>query len=383
MNKSNNNSIRIFFYWWVEQLASFIPPSLKSIIDKNTSTVEITINEGEWVLYETISNNDFSNRASINTNNEQCSGLLKTWLMELPDSPSRLKIKIPNDHYLLREIELPIAAEATLHEAIEFQIGRITPFRLEDVHYHYGIKGKDRTKKTLTAWIAVIPKRTTDPILTAFTERTPQLLTPIFQTAFENCKAETFTIPYRLQTERKSESWLTKTAIAMLLVNLLVLVVYANMHLNNETLQTDSLNIQLKEVKTNAMKAMDIEQQLDELEQQANFIGNLDHAALMKVAIIDDLTKKIPDHTWIKQLDIKDGQLSIMGYSDNSASLIGQLEKSPFLHNVGFKSTVIQDRISGKERFSLSAKLVKPEMFEPNNSVRDKNKDESTDGPQG
>ena len=380
MNKSNNNQVRIIFRWWIEQLASFIPHSLKAKIDENKCTVEIVIKDGEWVISAKGRNNDIPKLASMNTENENCSNLLNTWLTELSDPPSRLKIKIPSDHFLLREIKLPIAAETTLHEALEFQIGRVTPFRLEDIYYHYGIKAKDRAEKTLTAWLVVIPKRTMDPLLAAFNDLAPQPLTPSIST---NKKIEPFTISYRLQTIKSKAGWLTQTAVALLLINLLGLAIYAKLHLNNVLLHADTIHTQLKEVKSKAMKAMDITQQLEELDQQAEFIGNLDHAALMKVAIIEDLTKKIPDHTWIKQLDIKNGQVTLVGYSDDSAGLVGQLEKSSFLHNVGFKSTVIRDRISGKERFSLSAKLIKPEHLKTDNSKRDNNKDESTDGPQG
>jgi len=75
---------------------------------------------------------------------------------------------------------------------------------------------------------------------------------------------------------------------------------------------------------------------------------------------MDELTRILPDDTWITRLDIKGSELEIQGQSSSAAALIPLIESSSILQNPRFRSPVTQIPRSDAERFQLSAETRGP-----------------------
>ena len=54
--------------------------------------------------------------------------------------------------------------------------------------------------------------------------------------------------------------------------------------------------------------------------------------------LLADITNRLPDDTWLTQLQIRQGTLTLSGVSPSSSPLIALLEASPFLAQVRFGS---------------------------------------------
>ena len=61
---------------------------------------------------------------------------------------------------LVKEVELPAAAEENLHQVLGFEMQRFTPFRTADVHYDHEVT--ERGEGRLRVRLAVVPKRVVD-----------------------------------------------------------------------------------------------------------------------------------------------------------------------------------------------------------------------------
>jgi Tfp pilus assembly protein PilN len=70
------------------------------------------------------------------------------------------------------------------------------------------------------------------------------------------------------------------------------------------------------------------------------------------IHLLVELTRAIPDDTWIKQLSIKRGNFEIEGVGLSGAKVLTLLENSPEFQHVSFTSSVVKDR-SGKEKFKI------------------------------
>ena len=73
--------------------------------------------------------------------------------------------------------------------------------------------------------------------------------------------------------------------------------------------------------------------------------------------IMDELTRILPDDTWITRLDMKGSELQIQGQSSSAAAVIPLIESSSILQNPSFRSPVTQAPRSEDERFHLSAEI--------------------------
>jgi general secretion pathway protein L len=79
------------------------------------------------------------------------------------------------------------------------------------------------------------------------------------------------------------------------------------------------------------------------------------------VALLDEVTRILPDNTWLQELDIHGVEISMQGNTRSSANLIGLFEQSALLENANFKSPLVKVQ-GGEERFQLAAmmKVINP-----------------------
>src|SRR5262249_37943844 len=57
-----------------------------------------------------------------------------------------------------RTVDLPLAAASSLHETTSFQIGRITPFKADEVFHVARLFQRNRAKKNIRAELAIVPR---------------------------------------------------------------------------------------------------------------------------------------------------------------------------------------------------------------------------------
>ena len=74
--------------------------------------------------------------------------------------------------------------------------------------------------------------------------------------------------------------------------------------------------------------------------------------------IINELTRILPDDTFINRLVIKGNEIQIFGQSTTAAALIPLIESSDSLHNPRFRSSVTSSLGTDAERFHLSAEIT-------------------------
>jgi general secretion pathway protein L len=81
--------------------------------------------------------------------------------------------------------------------------------------------------------------------------------------------------------------------------------------------------------------------------EASQFLVEKKASDVMIVEVIDEISRILPDHTWITRLDLSGSELKIQGQSSASSSLIGIFEASPWFQNARFGSPVVQ--IAGTE----------------------------------
>ena len=80
---------------------------------------------------------------------------------------------------------------------------------------------------------------------------------------------------------------------------------------------------------------------------------------VMIVELIDEISRVLPDHTWIARLDLKGSELQIQGQSSAASSLIRIIESSPWFENVRFTSPVVQISGTDKDRIHIVATVAR------------------------
>jgi general secretion pathway protein L len=100
-----------------------------------------------------------------------------------------------------------------------------------------------------------------------------------------------------------------------------------------------------------------LREQVEQLGTGSRVLVDKKQAMPLVLEIIDELTRILPDDTWINRLDIKGTEVEIQGQSAAAAALIPLIESSGRLRNPRFRSPVTRVPGSSTERFHLSAEV--------------------------
>jgi Tfp pilus assembly protein PilN len=92
------------------------------------------------------------------------------------------------------------------------------------------------------------------------------------------------------------------------------------------------------------------------LESRAAVLEDLRAGNWQKLRLLAQLTKLLPDGTWLQELQISEDTVEIYGSSNRAADLVPPLENSPYFTQVEFTSPITRDN-QNKEVFRIRMRL--------------------------
>jgi general secretion pathway protein L len=130
-----------------------------------------------------------------------------------------------------------------------------------------------------------------------------------------------------------------------------------------------ALHPRLDRAKAGAQVAERLAKEIEKLASEHNFVLARKQGQQPVVVLLEDLSRLLPDTTWVQQLDVKTNQkareVQIAGESGSSSQLIEVLEQSGKLVNAGFKSPLTKGVTPNTERFLLAAEVKPRPLPEP------------------
>ncbi|MDH5265929.1 MAG: PilN domain-containing protein, partial [Betaproteobacteria bacterium] len=109
--------------------------------------------------------------------------------------------------------------------------------------------------------------------------------------------------------------------------------------------------------------------EIEKIAGERNFVLARKHSQYPMVMLLEDLSRLLPDTTWIQQLEVKPGvkgrDVQFYGETGSSSQLIETLEKSGVMSNANFKSPLTKGVTPNSERFFLGAELKARPMPDP------------------
>ena len=271
--------------------------------------------------------------------------------------PSRVPqtLRIPSGKALRKKIELPLAAEENLSEVVAFEMDRRTPFRATDVYYDQRVVGRDTKAGKLNVELLVAPRRIVEAALAE--------------------AAEWRIRPYRLEADgddtgagdpldllppdyRATGTW-SRTFYSLLLIlalGLLIAAVAIPLEQNERTAARLKDEVRLARAQATEVEALRVE--LATLTTNGRTIVDQRTNQPLAIAVIAELTRLLPDDSWVFQVRLDPGEVQVHGYAAVAAGLIERFEKSELLEGVRFRSPVTRDGRVGLERFHLSATVL-------------------------
>jgi general secretion pathway protein L len=347
-----------FWRWWTNELAQLVPEALSpqgrltrmpllALEGDQVVVVPAAGSVAEPVRVELAGVDDAAARAAV-----------RNVIERLGETRGRARLALGHDEALVRRVSMPLATEENLTEVLGFEMDRLTPFRAEDVYYDQRVVARDPAAGTLVALMAVARRDVVDARL----ERLRALGVSVQgvglreEPVHPGAAIDLLPAAQRGEGESKNERMLRRVLIAAVVL-LLFAVLFLPIWQKRETVIAVSPVVAKARQDAEATDA--IARQLEQQVADYNFLLAKKHGNYPALAFIEEISRLLPDHTWVQELQLKNTgktrELQIQGETSSSAKLIETMEQSSLLQNATPRGTVTRGSTPGSERFMIVA----------------------------
>ena len=344
-------TLTIFLDWWRNQLAELLPESLRRSLRGRQTEIMVALDGDEAKLTSHFSESDTT--LSLASDAElMASPALKAFLAGLPDTPRRIRLSLAPGEFLVRQFNLPIAARPHLAETVRYQLTQHTPFNPEQCWFACGANEGSSTQEVLATWLLVIRRHKLSRLFDAAGLSAPSSPWP--------CSAmpppdQPLELAWQTVDEKAPVRKRLRIAWAATVVFWMVAL---TLHVNHKFEVYDHLAETAGTLRIQALEVGRHRDQLAEIHAQAEWLAEKKQTSLSTLAMLDLLTQRLDDQTWLQRFELNDQRLTLTGVASSPASLIGELEALPMLHEVRFETAITRDAGNTGNRFKLSAKLM-------------------------
>jgi len=345
-----------FFRWWIEELRLAMPDAWQQRIQYALRRVTLST-QGDLVEVG-IDNNrklkpllTLSGDQDVSLQQQQVEDLLVE--EELIEAPRFLLLQL--DSVLNTEVRLPAAAEPNLAQVLAFEMDRQTPFRATDVYYDWNILDRGGESGQIRLELYVAPRSEVDALIQAVSGRGFQL-TGVDIVDGDNTLGLNLLPPDRRSrvTNRRVRF---NMALGAVCVVLLALVMAQSLSLRSH--QVHELEEAILAVQGEARAVTRIKEQIEDNSEAAGFLAKKRAETPLSIAVLADITRILPDDTYLDRLVISKTSVQMQGKSQNAQQLIEMVNESPLLDEAAFRGSTRLDARSGLEIFEVNANVVK------------------------
>ncbi|EKE75971.1 PilN domain-containing protein [Gallaecimonas xiamenensis] len=328
--------IRPFWQWWTSQLQGLLPASWRQASGRHHKPLIISAQPDglHWL----------TDKGATPLLADQLSQAQQQQLATLAQKAGKVLLLLPKEQVLAKVVQLPGAARNRLEEVLRFEMNRYTPFSAEQVHFAFKELGLDRSSDRLSLMLMVVSKDSLAPLL----QQLDLLGLKVSALGTDAPDMPTISLAGKQSQGPGRFAWLL--ALAALLVLAIGPLVWRESRIQE-------LQEQLAAPKAAAERAMAVKAQISLLTDGAQALVQRKRQQVSALDLLKELTQRIPQHTWISRLEVKDQELRLLGESADASTLVGLMEQSPLLQDARFISPVTVNPRSQRERFALTAKL--------------------------
>ncbi len=346
-----------FFAWWGSQLLACLPARWRGVLAERSESLLLDL-RGEEIVVWRERGEAMSEYATIRRDlpPEAQTAEFRRLRTAIDDPMVRTVFCIPAERVLTRTLSLPVAAEENLRQVLAFEMDRQTPFKADQVYFDSRVLGHDASGRNAQVELVLIPRAQLDQELAALPAGAADLDgVDSWRGLPGGGRRHTNLLPPERRARRRNLRMPLNLGLAALA--LILFVVVMDESLTNRAAAVESMRAEVEKANTEAKQVAALKKTLADSIAGANFLTERKRKDPLMVALIDDLTRRLPEDTYLERLQIENKQVQLQGQAREAAKLIALLAASPCLGNPGFQGQVQPDPRTGKERFQINADL--------------------------
>ncbi|MBN3561214.1 PilN domain-containing protein [Aliamphritea spongicola] len=264
---------------------------------------------------------------------------------------------LPDDQVLQTRLSLPARTEKHLADVIRYEMDRITPFSASDVWFDFCSRPSGISKDEIEVAIQIIPRKTVARHLSELSNHgiTPDLITTAKAVKFNGQRFNVLPESEAPVFRRRYRS----LQLILFSVNILLLVAALWLPWQHSELEVHQLKAELNLARSAAEDVMAVQKQAQNIADQQSVFNQYVAGYPSSLTVLAELSRQLPQHTWLQKLVIDQNAVRIWGESTDAAAIIPLLESTEVLSETRFDAPVSRNPVSGTERFVARARLLK------------------------
>jgi general secretion pathway protein L len=336
-----------FWRWWLTELRGLLPRRLLDLVAARQSRLIVEVAASEVAVTRRRAGND-TVLARLSTAAAVADG--PPALRAAVAAGDAVTLRLSQAEVLRKTVELPLGAQRNLGQILTFELERQSPIERERVYFDHQLLRRDAAARRLVVELRIVKRDVVDRAVSTCRSLglAPASLDfigderPLAAAGFlDGNAASTGRWPWHRVT----------MALAGLSCLLLVALLYVESARQQKV--ASDVALRLAAAKTEAQETERLRKDVAALVARTEFLDR-EKTKPLAVKIVSEITRLLPDGTWLFELEIRGSTIRMRGDSPAASPLLAAFDGSPLFANARFVSPVTQGPKSGLERFELS-----------------------------
>jgi general secretion pathway protein L len=370
-----------FWVWWTRELAPLVPAAPRAAVRRKLLRPVLAFGQDTAVLWEPRATNGtlaYSASARIPLHGDatavQQAG--RAAIDALPkgswsagSGAPKVVVALPSGDVLRKRLVLPAAVEPDLKQTLAYDLDRHTPFKPEELWFDARVVGRDPQRGEIRVdWAAALrttvadAKKRAESFGASVAAVTPDA--PGDEGPATTGRSRLNLLP---AAERPAVAWWRRWRVwAPLAACALVALVAIVLPIWQMRTYVIALTQTTEQARVQADAASALRNQLETATTDYNYVLGRKYGFPSSVQVLEDVTKLLPDDTWLTQLDVRSSkgskdpkrELLLRGESANAGRLVTLLEESKAFVEAAPRSPTTKIQPGPGEIFDLGAQVA-------------------------
>lgn len=269
----------------------------------------------------------------------------------------RRVLLLPGEAVLRRTLHLPAAALENLAGVIGFELDRQTPFRADQVHHDSRVLPHPADARQVPVQLGLVTRERLARELAAV-DGLAATLSAVDAADAEGGRIGFNLLPAELRARRAHAFAWMMAGLGLATVFLMWLGM--SRIIDNRADAIARLTAEVEAQREEARAVTRLRDELDTAVAGANFLAVEKANQPSMLLLLDELTRKLPDDTFIERLSVSRGELTLAGQSAQAPKLVELLQDSTTFRSPALSGPIQPDPRSGKDRFNIAAQFGQP-----------------------
>lgn len=338
-----------FLRWWKQHLWECVPASMRRrIVQSRRPAIWSPSEDRVWVA-----------GTSLNTSKSFTQSALA-------QRGGEVALVVGENNGFRRTVDLPMSVEGRLQQVLGFELDRLTPLRPSELYYDFHVVERNNSAGTCRVELVAAPKTRVAPLLDAAAKRNITVSRLLLSSADADTPLDLLS-PSRAQAGEvaTNRNWINWALAGLCAALALALVIFPLWQMRQQVIDLQPIEAKAK---TDAEAASILQRQLEKQIGEYNLPLSRKHASPLAIQVLEELSKRLPDDTWVQTLEIHAvpnqktaREVVLQGETGSGGKIMQILQESALLKDPTFKSTMTRVSPSA-ERFHIAAELVAAQM---------------------